>query len=1126
MNRRRVAFALVVVALVAVVVTAVMISDRLALIALAVLQIGGLILLLDTRRALSTRIFSAARKLERHLIGSFRSKAERPVPAARQPEAVLTPMSDTDVRRAAHAHAKDIRLIKASLIFDQGWYEAQVDSAFESLDLAIIHYLSRGRRAGFTPHPLFNEQWVSDGRWSAAGQDPLLSYIKNDEGMWDRPTSPLFDPTKLDEKLRKSEFGPLSAFLRDRGGDWPLPYEADAAFTRSGLTLDETRAFLIQQLKRWRRLEDAAAPTRGSEQPPVATPDFLAAVESFRKRADDVPLVSVILPTWNRAGLLRAAIESIGKQSYSHWELIVADDGSVDDTPLVLAAEAARNPRIKTLSLPHRGVSAARNAALAHARGKYVAFLDSDKVWEPDFLLSMVAYLEERGHDAGYSVVEVAMKGRSLYRSTPATRESLQIANSIDQTAIVAKRSLVERCGGFDETLLRAVDYDLILSLSELTELVQVPYVGVRYSEDDQDPNRISEAQSVAWNYYVRDRRRWVGSEIVDIQDGLVSVVVDGARSGADARAAVNNIVEHLGGTAAEIIVLPSSNSWMALQSTSLVEFASSGNVRVLPVAGGADRVPLRINHALRAARGEHVLLTTVDHRFYEGSVADLIAVMKETDAAAVHPVVIDKNRLIADAGVVYSPDGRNPVGLLAGLPADWPSWRQPAISVPGATLPLLFRATNAREITGMNTKLKQLWVDIDMSQRAARAEAKPVMVSTQCVVQVLEPSVLAVRDGSEADVQMYASLWPEPPQGSEDAFREAGVVPLFEGFTAISSPKNPTTWTHATWRPRGWVDRITDRPEAPLHWSIKTAAPADERAASWGDFHFANSLAAALRSLGQRASVDYGTNAARRTANADDVVLNLRGLKNVQLPAGATSLIWVISHPDLVTAKELRAYDLRYAASMSWPDLVAEQWGVAVKPLLQCTDPERFFVDDHKVPEVEGKLLMVGNSRNQYRPAAWQTANAGLPVAIYGNGWEKFVDAKYIAGSYVPNEELRRYYRSAEWALNDHWSDMREQGFISNRIFDVLASGGRLLTDDVAGLSGLFPSEALPHGVATFATPVELLTIAEIGPAKFYDDEILRAISGHVRREHSFEARARVMLEDVRELRARRRAH
>ncbi|WP_295102039.1 glycosyltransferase [uncultured Microbacterium sp.] len=1102
--------ALIAIALLAGVVVAVMLSSEWALIVLGGVQIITLMLLVDTRQALSARIVSTVRNFEKRLRGGARLKS-----------GAAGASKDSNQKSGGHVYEAEIRLIRASLVFDLEWYQIQVAGRFKSLDDAISHYLERGRRAGFSPHPLFNPSYVFPREWSKMEQDPLIAYIKDVNGRHEIPTSMFFDPAQVDDRLPVDEFGPLTAFLRERGNDAPLPYDASGNSLRPGVTLDDVRSFLLRQSTEWRDREILFAQTGSTSEPPPPSKELASVRDEFDARTDSLPLVSVILPTWNRAGQLRVAIESVSAQSYAKWELIVADDGSTDDTQLVLEAAAGRDPRIVALALTHRGVCAARNAALERARGEYVAFLDSDKQWEPEFLHSMVAFLEQRGHDAGYSIVQVSRNGREAYRTKPASRESLLTANSIDQTAIVVSRSLIEQVGGFDESLLRAVDYDLILSLSEHTELVQVPFVGVRYSEDDQDPNRISEAQSIAWNFYVRDRRRWKNAELPDTVPGLVTVVVDGVGSAAEAQLALTNIQNHLGDVPAEVLVIPSSHSWFLLQSVVLAEFAAL-DVRVIPLVGVNDCAPLRINHAIREARGEYIYITTAQTFFTRGSIGELVDALRASDAAAIHPIVLDKSRLIEDVGVVYAPGRRDPIRLLHGLPADWGNFASPNLNVPGATLPILMSSSTLRDIHGVNTKLAHLWVDVDLSQRAAEAEGKPVVVRTDNVVQSMGASPFAARAG-EHDVRMFASLWPDAPSGSEEAIAASGASAAFDGFIAASAPKSPEAWSRAIWRPRDGssVARVQDRPARPLQWSIKTAAPADERSLAWGDFHFANSLAEALRSLGERVSVDYGPNADRPTSNSDDVVLNLRGLKSVQLPVGATSLIWVISHPEQVTAKELEAYDLRYAASASWPRTVAEQWGLDVKPLLQCTDPERFFVDDAAVPEVQKKLLMVGNSRQQYRPAACETANAGLPVMIYGKNWEKFVDEKYIAGSYVPNEQLRRYYRSAEWALNDHWPDMRDQGFVSNRIFDVLASGGRLLTDDVEGLKGLFPADILPAGVATFTAPIDLLATVESGPAKFYDDERLRAISQHVRTEHSFAARARVMLEDVRRQRA-----
>src|SRR5215831_394736 len=100
------------------------------------------------------------------------------------------------------------------------------------------------------------------------------------------------------------------------------------------------------------------------------------APEAFMQRADATALVSVVLPTFNRLQFLRAAVESVCAQTFTGWELLIADDGSGGETRGYLQSLAG-DPRITVLYLAHSGrPSAARNAALRRARGEYVAFLD------------------------------------------------------------------------------------------------------------------------------------------------------------------------------------------------------------------------------------------------------------------------------------------------------------------------------------------------------------------------------------------------------------------------------------------------------------------------------------------------------------------------------------------------------------------------------------------------------------------------------------------------------------------------------------------------------------------------------------------------------------------------------
>src|SRR4030042_1653484 len=102
--------------------------------------------------------------------------------------------------------------------------------------------------------------------------------------------------------------------------------------------------------------------------------------------------VSVIIPVYNRAELIAQAVESVLRQSFSDFELLVVDDGSSDGT---WEALQRCGPRIRALPQEHRGASAARNLGIQTAAGEYLAFLDSDDLWQPQKLARQVQYLDQ-----------------------------------------------------------------------------------------------------------------------------------------------------------------------------------------------------------------------------------------------------------------------------------------------------------------------------------------------------------------------------------------------------------------------------------------------------------------------------------------------------------------------------------------------------------------------------------------------------------------------------------------------------------------------------------------------------------------------------------------------------------
>jgi spore maturation protein CgeB len=111
-----------------------------------------------------------------------------------------------------------------------------------------------------------------------------------------------------------------------------------------------------------------------------------------------------------------------------------------------------------------------------------------------------------------------------------------------------------------------------------------------------------------------------------------------------------------------------------------------------------------------------------------------------------------------------------------------------------------------------------------------------------------------------------------------------------------------------------------------------------------------------------------------------------------------------------------------------------------------------------------------VANSRNVLRPIVRDLLPTGHDLAIWGANWEGLIDTSAVVAEHVPNSELRHIYSSAGIVLNDHWEDMREHGYISNRIYDALACGALVLSDEVPEMG-----ERFGDAVATYRSAREL---------------------------------------------------
>jgi glycosyltransferase involved in cell wall biosynthesis len=208
------------------------------------------------------------------------------------------------------------------------------------------------------------------------------------------------------------------------------------------------------------------------------------------------PLVSTIIPTYNRAHVICEAVESVLAQTYPNIEIIIVDDGSKDDT---LERLKCYGNKISVVSQSNAGPAAARNRGIAAARGDLIAFLDSDDIWLPSKIERQVTLLHRAGPSVPCCLCNILMKWNSgdrasfdLARLKPSAEEGVWL-NPDDVLAtrfvlfnqgIMIRREVLEKIGVFDESIryLEDVEFPLRLSLEGPWAFIETPLVVWRES--------------------------------------------------------------------------------------------------------------------------------------------------------------------------------------------------------------------------------------------------------------------------------------------------------------------------------------------------------------------------------------------------------------------------------------------------------------------------------------------------------------------------------------------------------------------------------------------------------------------------------------------------------------------
>jgi glycosyltransferase involved in cell wall biosynthesis len=819
--------------------------------------------------------------------------------------------------------------LESSGRFDLAFYEAQAGRPFGSLGAAVRHYCATGWRADLSPHPLYDPtvHLHDPQRRRESVRTPFEVFLRTCRSPRTRAHA-LFDGPiwlKANPAAAQHPQGAWGHFLDVAGHSSLLPLPP-----QTGSTPRVTYAALVENAFRHARIWSA--------QHRIADPDRLsdhfdtAAAAALARRIagvappvgiDGAPVVSIITPVRNRPQQVLSAIASVLHQTLTDWELIVVDDGSTDDTADVVEALAATEPRIRVLRRPAGGVCAARNAGAEAARGRYLAWLDSDTTWEPDFLrLALTAM----AHD-GLRVAHAAQQftddeGRLRFRQFPGGVEHLSVGNFVDLNVLVAERSIVTEIGGFDEGLRRAVDYDLVLRLAAVTELGYLPIIGSVYADDLAGADRIGVRELRTWNYVVRERAFLNWDALVGgapgRTPGLTSLLLSSRNSGAAVWASIHSVLDHTA-EAVEVVVVDGASRLPDSLRTGQAELLDPARVRVLRTVVNLNS---GVGHNVAFARssGDRIVLLGAGIAVDDGWLAPLLAGLADPPVGdrprwvATAPLLVTPRGLVESAGTVFAPGGSLPMPLLTGL-LDTDARRLLAAHGGSLTLAaasgrvLAVRAADYAAVHGYDPLFVDGPDDADLCLRLGQHAGRGVGVLGASTVRTTPLPQQRPNAGGLRNRRLFTARWrsllaaAEPP-GSvalADLLADAGFDLL--GFADDDEPDTPADAARV--RPL-----LRWRSGSALRWTVDLTGLVD----------VPDSLATVRGAADQlvRALSDHGQVAAVRRPGTpiwpvehDGVVVTVPGRRPAHPLPAAANVLWLPEGGFIPNAQEALGFDV-----------------------------------------------------------------------------------------------------------------------------------------------------------------------------------------------------------------------
>ncbi|MCC6141056.1 MAG: glycosyltransferase [Nitrospira sp.] len=552
-----------------------------------------------------------------------------------------------------------------------------------------------------------------------------------------------------------------------------------------------------------------------------------------RQTINRAPMVTVIIPTYNRPDRLRTALASVLDQEYRDFQIIVVNDGAMPVEPVIAAVD--HGGRITLINHDrNKGLAASRNTGLRHATGTYVCYLDDDDRFLPDHLRTLVAQLETGECKVAYTDawrVHEQITGETISeirRDQPYGDEfnphQLLIANYIPVLCVMHARTCLDDVGGFDESLFVHEDWDLWIRMATRYPFVHIPKTTAEFTWRGDGSSMSSQSREIFLRTTEIIYRKYApyAAKYPAVFDGQQTRLKDLKRTHAPKRFTCSIVIpvwNKLELTRQCLIALGPATEEVSFELIVVDNHSTDGTPAFLASLGGDVRIisnddnlgfAKACNQGASVASGEYLVFLNNDTIPLKGWLSALVEEVKANpDVAVVGSKLLYQNGTVQHAGVAIDRHNLTPYHIYNGFAADHPAVnkRRELNAVTAACL--LIRRSVFAELGGFDEGFRNGFEDIDLCLKVREKRGR-IVYQPRSVLYHLESQTPGRKDHDQANAGRLHQRWGRCWWLADDD----GIY-AEDGYKAVGVDKNGF---------RSYRLHLIDNPEERQAWDLVSA--------------------------------------------------------------------------------------------------------------------------------------------------------------------------------------------------------------------------------------------------------------------------------------------------------------